>query len=260
MQSNAEAVCAPKKVDFLGVPLCAISTQEFIELTLRETLKRRRDASLDPFFITYLNAYCSNLSAKLADYRGILHQSDVVYADGQAIVWASRWLRRPVPERVNAADFFIPFCRRIADAHLRVFLLGSPPGVAAGASARVKTEVPELNVCGVHHGYFSPAEEERVIAAIRNAAPDILIVGMGVPRQERWAWHHKHELNARTIWCVGALFEYYSGYRWRAPVWMRRAGLEWFFRLILEPRRLWRRYIIGNAVFLWRVAQALVHQ
>jgi N-acetylglucosaminyldiphosphoundecaprenol N-acetyl-beta-D-mannosaminyltransferase len=249
-----------RRANFLGVPLCAITTEEFVELVVSETSKRRQHPTLPPFFVTYLNAYCSNLSQQWADYRQILCDADLVYADGQALVWASRWIGDPVPERVNAGDFFIQFCQRAARHGLRVFLLGSAPGVAAGAAGRLKTQVPELDICGTHHGFFSDAEDAQVIADVRNAAPDILIVGMGVPRQERWAWQHRHQLGARTIWCVGALFEYYSGYRWRAPLWMRKAGLEWFFRLLLEPRRLWRRYLFGNVIFLWRVARTAVQR
>lgn len=242
-------------VDFMGVPLAVLSTTEFIDLVLAETRERQGSHDSAPYFVTYLNAACSNLAATHPNYREILRSANLVYADGQAIVWASRWLGTPLPERVNAADFFISFCRRAAAEGLRLFFLGSYPGVAAKAAANVVAEVPELIICGADHGFFA-GEGEEVIAAINNARPDILIVGMGVPRQECWVWRHRHELQVPTIWCVGALFEYFSGYRRRAPVWMRKAGLEWLFRLALEPTRLWRRYIIGNVVFLWRVGKA----
>jgi N-acetylglucosaminyldiphosphoundecaprenol N-acetyl-beta-D-mannosaminyltransferase len=246
-------------IDFLGVPVCALTTGAFIDQLLAEAQARRGLPPSAPFFVTYLNAACSNLAARLEDYRAILCQADVVYADGQAIVWASRWLRTPLPERVNAGDFFLTFCRRAADANLRLFFVGSPEGVAARAAAAIRQRIPDLEICGALAGYFD-GEGDDVIAAVREARPDILIVGMGVPRQERWAWRQRHEFGVPAIWCVGALFEYYAGYRRRAPVWMRRAGLEWLFRLVLEPRRLWRRYVIGNAVFLWRVGRAVARR
>jgi N-acetylglucosaminyldiphosphoundecaprenol N-acetyl-beta-D-mannosaminyltransferase len=241
-----------RRVDFLGVPLCFLTTGEFIECLISETLARRGKPNAKPFFVTYLNAACSNISAHDEEYRRILHKADIVYADGQAIVWASRWLKAGVPERVNAADFFLEFCKRAADENLSLYLLGSALGVAPGAASRFVSEVPHLNICGADSGYFT--DDEEVLERIRNASPDILIVGMGVPRQEKWVFRNIDKLDARSVWCVGALFEYYSGYRLRAPVWMRKAGLEWLFRLVLEPKRLWRRYLIGNAVFLWRVA------
>jgi N-acetylglucosaminyldiphosphoundecaprenol N-acetyl-beta-D-mannosaminyltransferase len=92
-----------------------------------------------------------------------------------------------------------------------------------------------------------------VVAEINAARPDLLIIGMGVPRQERWLWAHWEQLEVPVAWCVGATFDYYAAEFPRAPVWMRRAGLEWLFRLALEPRRLWRRYLIGNPRFVWRV-------
>lgn len=243
-----------QRVDFLGVPLCRLTTNEFIVLLLRETVERSANTSRPPFFVTYLNAACSNLAAQLPDYRAVLSQSDVVYADGQAIVWASRWLGSPLPERVNAADFFVRFCQRCAEANLSLFFVGSAEDIAERAAHRIMQQVPGLRIVGALSGFFE-GEGDEVIARIKAASPDILIVGRSVPLQERWAWKHRLEFGAKAIWCVGALFEYYSGHRLRAPVWMRRAGLEWLFRLALEPRRLWRRYIIGNAVFLWRVAR-----
>lgn len=251
-----EAAHVPPKVDFLGVPLAAVSTDEFLELFLAETLRRRAQPALLPYFVTYLNAACSNLAQVDADYRQILRRADLVYADGQAIVWASRWLRQPVPERVNAADFFVEFCRRCAQAGLSLYFLGSQPGVAARAAQHLIESIPALTVLGTESGYFSPDDRE-ILQRIQRAAPDILIVGMGVPRQEQWVVRHLPQLGVASVWCVGALFEYYAGFRPRAPKWMRRAGLEWLFRLALEPRRLWRRYVIGNVVFLARIAKAL---
>ncbi len=251
-----EPLAPPQRVDFLGVPLCRLTTNEFIDLLLRETLDRCADPSQPPFFVTYLNAACSNLAAQLPDYREILHQADVVYADGQAIVWASRWVGSPVPERVNAADFFISFSQRCAQASLRLFFVGSAQDIAEQAAHRMMQQVPGLKIVGALSGFFE-GEGEDVIARIKAASPDILIVGRSVPLQERWAWKHRLEFGAKAIWCVGALFEYYSGHRLRAPVWMRRAGLEWLFRLLLEPRRLWRRYVIGNIIFVWRVAREI---
>jgi len=226
----------------------------------QSAIRNSQSSALSPqhsaLLVTYLNAHCSNLAARDAEYRAAVNRFGLVYADGQGVVWASRALGAPVPERVNAGDFIPDFCRLCAIEGIRLFLLGSYQGVPERAAQTWSKAAPGLAVAGTRHGFFTPEEEESVAAAINAARPDILIVGMSAPRQELWALRWAERLHVPVIWCVGALFEYFSDTRPRAPVWMRRAGLEWLFRLALEPRRLWRRYLVGNARFVWRVLRA----
>lgn len=240
----------PPRKEFLGLNLLALTTEQFIDWIL--AFQQRAGQRPEPGFVTYLNAACVNLAASDFSYAEILNKADGVYADGKAIVWASQWLGEPLPERVNAADFIIPFCRAARDQGKRIYLLGAPPNVAQAAARRFCEEAPGLQVLGSESGYFA-GDEESVIERIASAAPDILLLGMGVPLQEKWAWQNRHRLNCGVIWCVGAMFEFYGNYRPRAPQWMCRAGLEWLFRLIIEPRRMWKRYLLGNVQFLWRV-------
>jgi N-acetylglucosaminyldiphosphoundecaprenol N-acetyl-beta-D-mannosaminyltransferase len=242
----------PAAVDFLGVPLMRTTTAQFIELLIAGS---RHKIAGRPRFFTYINAWCAVIAQRNAAYRELLQQADGVYADGQAIVWASRSLGRPVPERVNAADFIVQFCRRAADEELSLYLVGSAENIAPAAAREWQRQVPALTILGAESGYFKDAGED-VIARINAAAPDILLVGLGVPLQEQWVASHLARLNTRVVWCVGAMFEYHGKARARAPQWMRRAGLEWFFRLLLEPRRLGRRYLLGNLEFLYYVARA----
>lgn len=235
----------------MGVPLAACTTREFIDWLVEQSTSRER---AHPAFITYINAWCSNVSEHDPEYNQLLRQADLVYADGQAIVWASRILGDPVPERVNAADFILDFCRAAAARGVTIYALGSPEGVARKATERFQQQIPSLKIVGSHSGYFP--DHKAMTAEIAAAGADLLIVGMGVPLQEKWVAANLSECGVRAIWCVGAMFEYFADYRARAPEWVRRAGLEWAFRLILEPSRLWRRYVIGNSVFLWRVARA----
>jgi len=239
-------------VDFLGMPLVRCTTGEFVGALVAATAERDRAA---PLFVTYLNAWCTDIAARDAAYSAVLHSADAVYADGQAVVWASRFLGDPVPERVNAADFIADFCRAAARAELRLYLVGSAEGVAAAAADSLKQQVSGLKIVGAEHGHFDDGGEAAV-ARIATAAPDMVILGMGVPLQEKWAWANRARLNTRAIWCVGAMFEYHGGARARAPVWVRNAGMEWLFRLALEPARLWHRYLVGNARFVARVARA----
>jgi N-acetylglucosaminyldiphosphoundecaprenol N-acetyl-beta-D-mannosaminyltransferase len=234
-------------VDFLGIRLARVTTREFAE-TLIAWAKAHRRAR-----VTYINAMCVNQAADDADYRRCLQSADLVYADGQSVVWAARRFGSPVPERVNAGDFFVEFCRRCAAENLSLFLLGSSAGRAEAAAGRLLGEAPGLSIVGTHHGYLTPENTPHAVAAINAVRPNLLIVGMGVPLQERWLWRHWEEIDVPVAWCVGALFDYLAGAFPRAPVWMRRAGLEWLFRLALEPRRLGRRYLIGNPRFVWRV-------
>jgi N-acetylglucosaminyldiphosphoundecaprenol N-acetyl-beta-D-mannosaminyltransferase len=226
----------------------------------QSAIRNSQSSALSPqhsaLLVTYLNAHCSNLAARDAEYRAAVNRFGLVYADGQGVVWASRALGAPVPERVNAGDFIPDFCRLCASEGIRLFLLGSYQGVPERAAQTWSKAAPGLAVAGTRHGFFTPEEEESVAAAINAARPDILIVGMSAPRQELWTLRWAQRLHVPVIWCVGALFEYFSDTRPRAPVWMRRASLEWLFRLALEPRRLWRRYLVGNARFVWRVLRA----
>ena len=246
----------PAPLPFLECHLHPVTTRQFMEILAQAAKPSALSTQHSALLVTYLNAHCSNLAARDAEYRGAVNRFGLVYADGQGVVWASRALGAPVPERVNAGDFIPDFCRLCASEGIRLFLLGSYEGVPERAAQTWSKAAPGLTVAGTRHGFFTPEEEESVAAAINAARPDILIVGMSAPRQELWALRWAQRLHVPVIWCVGALFEYFSDTRPRAPVWMRRAGLEWLFRLALEPRRLWRRYLVGNARFVWRVLRA----
>lgn len=237
-------------IDFLGIPMLSCTTADFIRQFIQATNSRKPTA---PLFVTYVNAACSNIAARTPSYLEILRQADGVYADGQAIVWASHYLGTPLPERVNAADFILDFCREAKRNGLRLFFLGSEPGVAASAASAIGQATGAV-IAGTADGFFR--DDADAVHAVRDSQADILLVGMGVPRQEEYSVKHLGEFGVRAVWCVGAMFEYYGGARARAPVWVRRVGLEWLFRLALEPRRLWRRYIIGNVEFIRRVMKA----
>ncbi len=203
--------------------------------------------------VTYLNAHNVNLACEDEEYLKVLQGADLLYADGMGVVWAWRRLGQALPERVNAGDLIEEFCQRAAERNLSIYLLGSFPEVAEGAAQAWQAKAPGLRIAGCRNGFFSEEEEEAIAREIALANPDILLVGMGVPRQEQWAAKWKDATGASVVWCVGALFEYWGMRRSRAPIWMRRIGLEWLWRLALEPRRMAKRYLWGNLVFVWNV-------
>ena len=205
-----------------------------------------------PHQIAYINVDCVNQYYRNPGYKAIIETADLVYADGMGVVWASRLFGAPLPQRLTAADFIDDLCRLCESRGFSIFLLGSEPGVALLAKQRLEERFPKLKIVGAESGFFRQDEEDAILQRIKEAAPDILLVGMSVPRQELWIRRHIEALGVPVCWGVGALFEYISGIRSRAPRWMRNCGLEWLYRLLLEPSRLWRRYLIGNVRFALR--------
>jgi N-acetylglucosaminyldiphosphoundecaprenol N-acetyl-beta-D-mannosaminyltransferase len=144
-------------------------------------------------------------------------------------------------------------CAALAGSGKRIYLLGGQPGIADKVAKWIETHTPGLTVCGTRDGYFRPQDEASVVAEIAASQPDLLLVALGVPRQEMFIAEHLGEFNCQVAIGVGGLFDFYSGLRQRAPVWMRKSGLEWLYRLSLEPKRLAKRYLLGNPLFLCRV-------
>jgi N-acetylglucosaminyldiphosphoundecaprenol N-acetyl-beta-D-mannosaminyltransferase len=205
--------------------------------------------------VMYVNAHVLNTAARDAGLRRALEEADLVYADGYGVRLAARALDRPVPHRMTGADWIWDLAGLAAAAGQSMYLLGSEPGVAARAAGQLRARVPALDVAGAHHGYFEVGSphDDRVVEEINRHKPSILLVGMGSPKQERWVQRNASRVDAGVVWTVGALFDYVSGRVPRAPAMMADNGLEWMFRLAVEPQRMWRRYLLGNPVFVHRV-------
>lgn len=205
-----------------------------------------------PSRVFYANAHCVNVAAWDQDYRAILLAADVVYPDGYGVILASRILGEPLRARVTASDCFVDFCKASAVERIRLFLLGASPEVVEAAATSLRRRVPDLDIAGTLGGYFGPQMEDQVVDAVNHAAPDVLVVGMGVPRQEKWLHRNADRLTCPVVWGVGGLFDFLSGRTTRSPQWLADLWLEWVFRMFQEPRRMWRRYLVGNPVFLCR--------
>ena len=201
-------------------------------------------------FAAFVNAHCLNVACKDDEYRAILNRADAVWPDGSGLRIAGRLRGFPVPANVNGTDMFPLICQR----PYRIFLLGGRPGVAEQAQENARAKYPNAHFVGASSGYFANAEEEaQVIARINAIKPDLLMVAMGVPLQEKWLDSHRNELQVGAALAVGGLLDFVSERIPRAPKWLRRLGLEWCYRLYQEPRRLFKRYIIGNPLFVLRL-------
>ncbi|MFC1755045.1 exopolysaccharide biosynthesis polyprenyl glycosylphosphotransferase [Thermoproteota archaeon] len=229
-------------------------------LTSKEVLEKIEEfiAQKTPHQIVYINADGVNQYLFDKRYKKIVDEADLVYPDGMGVVWASRLSNYPLPERVNAEDFLPDLCKLCVEKGYKLFLLGSKDDVATKAAQNLKKDFKDLQIVGTHHGFFDDEEESEIINKINFSGTDILLVGMGVPRQEKWIKRNMDKIKAPVLWGVGALLDYYSLSLRMAPDSIKKMGLEWLFRLIREPARLWKRYILGNMLFTFRLFSILI--
>jgi N-acetylglucosaminyldiphosphoundecaprenol N-acetyl-beta-D-mannosaminyltransferase len=237
-----------ERVDVWGVP--------FAPLTLEQAVASVSDlirAGRPSFFITAPTHYAM-LTDELPDLREINKRAAFIVADGKPLVWASRLQGSPLPERVAGSDLIFRLCEEAAREGFRVFLLGGGEGVAVEAASRLVERYPGLQIVGTECPPFrepTPAEEGALWERIRCARPDLLFVAFGQPKGERWIFGHYQRLGVPVSVQIGASLDFAAGRIRRAPRWMQDTGLEWAFRLWLEPRRLAGRYA-RNAWFIGR--------
>ncbi|HEX2095672.1 MAG TPA: WecB/TagA/CpsF family glycosyltransferase [Longimicrobiaceae bacterium] len=225
--------------------------------TLEEAVRRivdRARAGGPPEYVVTPNAHHVVLLQDSELFRRIYDAAWLSVADGMSVVWASRILGRPLPGKVSGIDLFQAVCGAAAGTGLRVFLLGGRPGAAAEAARVMRAARPELVIAGTYcppMGFENdPAESARALQAVRAAAPHILFVALGAPKQEIWMYENRARLGVPVSAGVGAAFDFAAGFVRRAPRWMQRTGLEWVFRVLMEPGRLGRRYAVTNPRFV----------
>jgi N-acetylglucosaminyldiphosphoundecaprenol N-acetyl-beta-D-mannosaminyltransferase len=205
--------------------------------------------------VAFVNPDCVNIAARNPRYRALLARTEWVCPDGIGMKIAGRVLDRPIRQNLNGTDLFPRLCAALAASGHRLYLLGARPGVAEAVARWAQGRHPGLAVAGWRSGYFQPAQADAVLADIRNSKADVLLVAMGVPLQEAWMRENLGRSGAVVGIGVGGLFDFYGGRIPRAPLWLREIGGEWLYRLLQEPRRMWRRYLLGNVTFLWRIGQ-----
>jgi N-acetylglucosaminyldiphosphoundecaprenol N-acetyl-beta-D-mannosaminyltransferase len=203
----------------------------------------------------YANIHALNLAQQLPRFKTFLNSSHVVYCDGEGVRLGARILGITLPPRVVLTYWAWELCKLCADRGYSVFFLGGQENIVRMAAEEARKRLPSLKLKGWHHGYFvkKGPESEAVVREIKEGAPDVLFVGFGMPTQEDWIKANFDHLNVHVILPAGSLFDYMSGTKSIAPVWMASNGLEWVYRLAQEPGRLWRRYLIGNPLFFIRV-------
>ena len=208
--------------------------------------------------VFFLNADCLYKAQKDDEYRENLNSANLILPDGIGLRVATSLLGGRMKENCNGSDFLPSFMTEAGKKRFKMFFLGAKKEVAAKAAENVRSKLPEIQVTGTHPGYFS--DDEEVINIINKSGADILFVGMGVPLQEKWICRNRNRLNPKLCFAVGALFDYLSGHIKRAPKIVRFFYMEWVWRLIMEPRRLWKRYLVDDMKFFLLVFKHKLRQ
>jgi N-acetylglucosaminyldiphosphoundecaprenol N-acetyl-beta-D-mannosaminyltransferase len=235
------------RANILGVGVSALNMAMALEI-IEGWIERR-----EPHYVCVTGVHGVMESQRDGELRRIHNRAGLVTPDGMPLVWLSRLQGFHHVERVYGPDLMLALCERLAAKGYRHFFYGGAEGVPEQLASVLQKRFPGLQVAGT----FSPPfrsltadEDDRIVQMINAAAPDIVWVGLSTPKQERWMAGHRERLTAPVLIGVGAAFDFLTGRKPQAPRWMQRAGLEWLFRLLTEPRRLWRRYLINNPLFV----------
>ncbi len=239
-----------RNIDMIqNVPISNLYEVEFFEIFQ----KYLQDPSQRIIF--FANAHSCNVAQKDIVFLNALQEADLVLPDGMGLKIAGKISGYPIKANLNGTDLLPKVLAVVAEKQLRIFFLGGEPGVAEEAKMQLMNKIPQLRIVGDRHGFFTHEEEKDVIEEINSSEADLLIVGLGVPFQEKWIMENRHKIAVRLVFGVGAFLDFSAGRFKRAPLVLRKLGLEWVFRFYQEPRRLFSRYVFGNMTFLLRTFQ-----
>ena len=233
-------------ITVLGIPVARLT----VAGALAEA--ERLLAADRPALLAYVNAHSLNLAVRNEQYGSVLKRAGLVLNDGSGLAVAARIQGAEFPANLNGTDFTPKLLAKLDGP---VFFYGGRPGVAERAAANLAERIPDLRVAGTAHGYLDAAAQSELCRRIKESGARILVVALGNPAQELWLAENLAATGAGLGVAVGAFLDFAAGEVERAPEWMRRAGIEWVYRLWREPGRLWRRYVLGNPVFLFRVVR-----
>ncbi|MCF7907817.1 MAG: WecB/TagA/CpsF family glycosyltransferase [Candidatus Omnitrophica bacterium] len=212
-------------------------------------------------YIVIANANDVMMGRKYQAVNQSINESSLSVADGISLVWAARVQGRHLERRVYGPDLMLEFLKTSCHKEYSHFFYGSDPDTLKTMVDKIKTKFPQIKISGFYSPPFrklTDSEDEAVAKMINQSCPDVLWVGLGCPRQQLWMHEHRDKLKVPVMAGVGAAFDFIAGTKLQAPQWMRNNGFEWLFRLVTEPKRLWKRYLVGNFIFLWLYLKELV--
>jgi len=239
------------KVNILGVNVNVIDQPELLEEIDRLAAAQR------PALVNNVNVHACNIAYKDPEFLEILNASDAVFCDGFGVKLGASLLGKKLGQRMTPPDWVDELFKLCMRRRYCVFFIGDTDEVVSLFVQRVKEKHRWLRIMGYHNGFFIPGadEEVRIMNEINRQRPDVILTAMGMPRQEKWAWRARARLGKGVIIATGALFRWYTGYEKRAPFWMTQHGFEWLARLIVSPRKLFKRYVIGIPLFFCRIVK-----
>ncbi|MCS6918719.1 MAG: WecB/TagA/CpsF family glycosyltransferase [Fimbriimonadales bacterium] len=243
-----EREAALQEARILGVRVHRVSMAEALQRI--EQLIQRREPSL----VITADANAILIALQDAEFHELMETAPLITADGAGLIWAGKRLGQPFPERVSGVDLVEQLTRLSHEKGYRLYFVGAAHGVAERAAQNLLAQYPQAQIVGAQHGYFQPTDEPAILAQIAAARPDVLLVGMGMPRQEKWAWRHRFAHGAPVMIGVGGSFDVYAGVVKRAPRWMQRTGCEWLWRLLQDPRKI--KKVRNLPKFAWQVWRA----
>lgn len=240
------------RIKLLGIDIFAIRMESVLDVVNEHIANRER------LLIGVVNVAKIVNMRKDPELRQSLEEADLVLADGAPVVWLSRMLRQPLPERVAGIDLMFKLLKEANDKHHNVYFLGARPEVLRKVVNTVRTDYPGIRIAGFRDGYFDENQEQSVAQGIKDSRADILFVAISPPQKEIFLRSWRNFMNVPVCHGVGGSFDVLAGVTRRAPRLMRKCGLEWLYRLIQEPRRMWKRYLITNSIFIKLSCEAIL--
>ena len=245
----------PKKYDLFGVGISATTYEEAVDVIIQAARRRV------PAVVSLHAVHALVTSSRDPALRRKVNAFQMIGPDGQPVRWALNLLHRAgLRERVYGPELTLRLCGRAAEEEIPVYLYGSTPAVIDKLRAKLSARFPGLRVAGAESPPFrplTPDEQDQMARRVNEAGAGIMLIGLGCPKQDHFAYEHRDRIQAVQV-CVGAAFDFHAGTLRMAPPWMQHRGLEWLFRLLVEPRRLWRRYLVTNTLFLAKLLAALL--
>ena len=243
----------PEKQRVVGVHISRTSYGEVVDLCQSWAIERRLKPAEIARYVCVTSVHGVIMAQDDPEMARILNEADVATPDGMPIVWALRSFGHKQQQRVYGPTLMVEVCRKAAKSGMRIFLYGGCPNTLTSLTKNLSARFPELQIAGVYCPPFRPLTDEEnreVEQQIRESDADLVFVGISTPKQEKWMYTHRRSFPGVTMIGVGAAFDFLSGKTKQAPNWMQRTGMEWLFRLIMEPGRLWRRYLLITPRFL----------